>query len=194
MARPAQFDHQQALEQSMYVFWENGYTHTSLQQLGERMNLRPGSLYGAFKSKRALFLQSLDLYFERSSALLAERLSRGDRAIEGIHYFFDALVQDLITDDAHKGCLMINSATELANQDEEIRQKLAHMFANHEQQFSNRLMLAQAEGDVDIHRNANAMAQFLLMGVRGMKVYAQTERSPQVIRALAQQLIRFVAV
>ena len=63
MPRPIQFNRPDALEQSMNLFWENGYTNTSLQQLGERMDMRPGSLYAAFKNKRQLFFETLDLYF-----------------------------------------------------------------------------------------------------------------------------------
>lgn len=174
MARPIQFDRAQALEKSMHLFWDRGYCNTSLQQLSAGMDMRPGSLYGAFKNKRALFLEALQLYFERSSKVFDERLNSQPRALEGLHYFFARLVDDLAQDQSGRGCLMINTAAELADQDEEIRALLDSMFAQHEQKLFDTLQQAQREGDLAANKDARALARFLLMTIRGLRVYSQT--------------------
>lgn len=55
MARPQAFDQQQVLQNAMELFWRQGYASTSVRDLTEATRLQPGSLYGAFKSKRQLF-------------------------------------------------------------------------------------------------------------------------------------------
>ena len=184
MARPSQFVRNEALEKSMYLFWDKGYCNTSLQQLSAGMDMRPGSLYATFKNKRTLFLEALQLYFERSSKAFNERLNSQLSAIASLHYFFAQLVDDLAKDDTGRGCLMINTATELADQDDEIRKILDDMFARHEQVFFATLQQAQYEGDLAAGKDPRALAQFLLMTVRGMRVYSQTRHS----RAEFQQL------
>jgi TetR/AcrR family transcriptional repressor of nem operon len=184
MARPSQFDRNEALEKSMNLFWDNGYCNTSLQQLSAGMDMRPGSLYAAFKNKRALFLEALQLYFERSSKAFNQRLNSQPSAIASLHYFFVQLVADLAQDVSGRGCLMINTATELADHDEEIRVMLDEMFARHEQSLLENLQQAQSEGDLAADKDPRALAQFLLMTVRGMRVYSQTRHS----RAEFQQL------
>ena len=174
MARPIQFDRAQALEKSMHLFWDRGYCNTSLQQLSAGMDMRPGSLYGAFRNKRALFLEALQLYFERSSKVFDERLNSQPSALEGLRYFFARLVDDLAQDDTGRGCLMINTAAELADQDEEIRALLDGMFARHEQKLFETLKQAQCEGDLAAEKDARALARFLLMTIRGLRVYSQT--------------------
>ena len=174
MARPIQFDRAQALEKSMHLFWDRGYCNTSLQQLSAGMDMRPGSLYGAFRNKRALFLEALQLYFERSSKVFDERLNSQPSALEGLRYFFARLVDDLAQDDTGRGCLMINTAAELADQDEEIRALLDGMFARHEQKLFDTLQQAQCEGDLAADKDARALARFLLMTIRGLRVYSQT--------------------
>ena len=189
MSRPVQFNRPQALEQSMYLFWRNGYTNTSLQQLGEQMDMRPGSLYAAFKNKRQLFFETLELYFERSSKLFKQRLQSGDSSMQGINEFFELLIADLVNEKSIKGCLMINTATELADQDIEIKHKLEAMFESHEQQFYKALKLAQAEGELADDKDPQALARFLLMGVRGLKVYSQTDNSKAKLQSLADILL-----
>lgn len=189
MARPIQFDRLNVLEQSMQLFWVNGYTNTSMQRLGEQMDMRPGSLYGAFKNKRQLFFEALDLYFQRSSSLLRERLQAGPTSLGGIRNFFSLLIDDLLDEKSIKGCLMINTATELADQDDEIRQRLDQMFQSHEQQFCKVLRQAQADGELAADKEPEALARFLLMGVRGLKVYSQTRTSRDQLEGLVKTLL-----
>jgi TetR/AcrR family transcriptional repressor of nem operon len=60
MARPAEFDRNDVLNKAMDVFWRTGYTATSVSDLVHATNLKPGSLYAAFNSKRGLFLEVID--------------------------------------------------------------------------------------------------------------------------------------
>ena len=173
----------------MNLFWKNGYSNTSIQQLGEQMNMRPGSLYAAFKSKRELFLQALDLYFEKSSSTLRQRLKSEGSALEGIHQYFAALVEVVLDDSAIKGCLMINTATELAAQDEEVRQRLQAMFDSHQQQFYQVLLKAQQNGELSEDKNPESLAAFLLMGIRGIRLYSQTGISREALQALVNNLL-----
>lgn len=189
MPRPAQFDRNLVLEQSMNLFWKNGYTNTSIQQLGEQMNMRPGSLYAAFNSKRELFLQALDLYFERSSSVLTQRLKSDGTALQGIHQYFAALIENVLDDKAIKGCLMINTATELATRDEEVRQRLQAMFESHQQQFYQILLTAQQNGELREDKDPQSLAAFLLMGVRGIRLYSQTGIAREQLHSLVNNLL-----
>ena len=66
MARPAEFNRDDVIEKAMNVFWRTGYASTSISDLVSATSLKPGSLYGAFKSKRDLFIEVVDTYAERS--------------------------------------------------------------------------------------------------------------------------------
>ena len=64
MARPKQFDRDEALERAMAVFWRRGYEGTSVRDLVEHMGINRGSLYDTFGDKRTLFLAAVDRYLE----------------------------------------------------------------------------------------------------------------------------------
>ncbi|WP_144640047.1 TetR/AcrR family transcriptional regulator [Bordetella genomosp. 13] len=64
MGRPRTFDRDAAIEQAMHIFWQNGYESTSLSQLkaGIGNGISAPSLYAAFGSKEALFLECAQRY------------------------------------------------------------------------------------------------------------------------------------
>lgn len=64
MGRPRTFDRQQAIEQAMHLFWEQGYETTSLSQLKAQIGggISAPSFYAAFGSKEALFTEAVECY------------------------------------------------------------------------------------------------------------------------------------
>src|ERR1700738_2111184 len=70
--RPREFDVDDALDKAARVFRERGYHATSIADLTEAMDLASGSVYKAFKDKRAVFLAA----FDREGMLRGEKLRR----------------------------------------------------------------------------------------------------------------------
>lgn len=64
MGRPRTFDRQQAIEQAMHLFWEQGYETTSLSQLKAQLGggISAPSFYAAFGSKERLFTEAIECY------------------------------------------------------------------------------------------------------------------------------------
>ncbi|MEO0991141.1 MAG: helix-turn-helix domain-containing protein, partial [Pseudomonadota bacterium] len=66
MARPASYDREEVLKKAMELFWSKGFNATSIKDLEQVLDMRPGSIYAAFGSKEGLFNEALALYFENS--------------------------------------------------------------------------------------------------------------------------------
>ncbi|MNK50237.1 HTH-type transcriptional repressor ComR [compost metagenome] len=66
MGRPRTFDRQAAVEQAMYLFWQQGYESTSLSQLKATLGggISAPSFYAAFGSKEALFREAAQCYLD----------------------------------------------------------------------------------------------------------------------------------
>src|ERR1700691_2216496 len=69
--RPREFDMDEALDQAIRVFCEQGYNATSIGDLIDAMGLASGSIYKAFRDKRAVFLAAFDRYVSLRNAQLA---------------------------------------------------------------------------------------------------------------------------
>ncbi|MFD4838433.1 TetR/AcrR family transcriptional regulator [Achromobacter sp. NPDC058515] len=66
MGRPRAFDREQAVDQALNLFWEQGYESTSLAQLkaGIGGGISAPSFYAAFGSKEALYAEAVQRYLD----------------------------------------------------------------------------------------------------------------------------------
>jgi len=112
------YDEAEVLESAMLAFWTQGYQGTSIADLVLATGLNRGSLYAGFGNKRDLFLRALKHYDQsyRVGFLMKLREDRAPR--EAILATFDAIARG--NDTMPGGCLMVNSAMELAPHDDEI--------------------------------------------------------------------------
>jgi TetR/AcrR family transcriptional repressor of nem operon len=122
MARKRSFDETAVLRAARDVFWERGYEATSLELLQAAMGLSRSSLYETFGSKRALFARVLDGYLldvidPRLAPL--ERPGAGFDSLVGYFDDFGRYLRLAPPDLAGRGCLLMNTATELAVLDDE---------------------------------------------------------------------------
>ena len=127
MARPREFDTDEAVEKALQVFWRHGYEDASLPDLLEGMGLTRGSLYKAFQDKKNLFLLVLDRY-ERAAVDAGVVLLTGEQITDGkdrILAMFGGLVAAVEGGD-HRGCLLCTAASGSAANDPDIA-KVVHV-------------------------------------------------------------------
>ena len=76
-----------ALDAAMHLFWEKGYSATSLSDLTEKMGIQRPSLYAAFGDKEGLFEAALRRYTKLHASKV--RIKLQNRPVkEGIRTFF----------------------------------------------------------------------------------------------------------
>ncbi|HNX58500.1 MAG TPA: helix-turn-helix domain-containing protein, partial [Spirochaetota bacterium] len=62
MARPREFDKDEALYNAMLMFWKKGYDGTSIPDLLDATGISRSSLYETFTDKQTLFLEAMNRY------------------------------------------------------------------------------------------------------------------------------------
>jgi len=92
MARPREFDANDALEQAMQVFWDQGYQSTSLNALTRAMGISKSSFYEAFGSKHELYLSALEHYNATVSGRVTTNLNDSESAREAIASWFEFVI------------------------------------------------------------------------------------------------------
>ncbi|WP_298840384.1 TetR/AcrR family transcriptional regulator [uncultured Roseobacter sp.] len=121
MARPREFDTDEAIRKAADVFWAKGYEDASLPDLLEGMGLTRGSLYKAFQDKKSLYLRVLDHYETVAVDKAVRRLTDisvpdGRRRVLGL---FKGVVQ-AVSDGDRRGCLLCTAAAGNEMSDPEI--------------------------------------------------------------------------
>ncbi|RKH32763.1 TetR family transcriptional regulator [Corallococcus praedator] len=122
MARTRAFDETVAVRAALGVFWSRGYEATSLADLESATGLNRSSLYQAFDSKRALFTRAVALYLQEVIAPRLGVFATGTPGLEQVTTYFESLATTMGTAPpalTRRGCLLVNTATELAPHDAE---------------------------------------------------------------------------
>lgn len=189
MARPAEFERTDVLEKAMNVFWRTGYSATSISDLVSATKLKPGSLYGAFQSKRGLFLEVIDTYSVRSIERVTKAMSETESPIKGIEQFFTRFCDELESDDIGKGCLMVNTMLELATEDDEIRDRISNYLSLVEQHFHTALVKAQELGEIDKQRDAADLATYLMTNIWGLRVLSSKRPEHRKYEAVVNNIL-----
>ncbi|HWA80684.1 MAG TPA: TetR/AcrR family transcriptional regulator [Acetobacteraceae bacterium] len=160
------------LDAAVECFWNRGFERTSIRELTEATGLTGASLYNAFGDKRALFQRALDHYVEES---IGKRISRCEAMPprEGIAAFFDEILTRSLDDRAYKGCMLVNSALEVAPHDPEFREIIAGVLARIEIFFLTRIEAGQADGTILCPMPARDIARHLLGVLMGVRVLAR---------------------
>lgn len=172
MARPREFDEEEALDAAMQCFWAQGYEATSIKDLIERTGLTAASLYNAYGDKRAMFRSALDHYIEKS---IGARLQRCEALPprEALRSFFDDILRRSLGDRERKGCMIVNSALEIAPHDREFRATIVETLKRLESFFLDCVERGQADGTITSSQPGVGLAQHLLGVLMGVRVLAR---------------------
>jgi TetR/AcrR family transcriptional repressor of nem operon len=157
----------------MKAFWTRGYEATSIQHLVGRMGIQRGSLYATFGDKRGLFFAAIDRYDRVVTAKLLAALEEPESGTEAIRRFFRLKVALSVEPGRPRGCLVTNSAVELASRDRGTATRVGEVLAKIEAAFHRAVVRAQKAGEIEPTRNPRALARFLTSSAQGLSVMAK---------------------
>src|SRR5260370_22187430 len=167
-------DEQQAIDSAVDCFWARGYEATSVRDLAARMGIGGASLYNAYGDKRALFTKALERYANRSMRERIARLEARHRPKEAIHAFMAEIIDRSLKDPDRKGCLLVNSALDVAPHDAEIGEVVAAYFDEIRAFFQRNIEAARRAGQAPRKIDAEAISGHLLGGLLVIRVLART--------------------
>src|SRR5258708_16750081 len=120
VARPKEFDREEALRRAIPIFWEKGFAGTSTDDLVGAMSIGRQSLYDTFGDKRRLFLAALRTYNTDGITALSRKLRAGPTALAAIERILVDLA-DVREKARSLGCIGVNAICEMARADAEVR-------------------------------------------------------------------------
>ena len=187
MARPREFDEAVALDAAVEHFWLHGYQSTSIRELASAMGITGASLYNAFGDKRALFKMALGRYIETGieGRVIRERQS----TVDAIDEFFTDIVNYSIKDKSRKGCLLVNSALELGDEDTELKGVVSDVFVEIEAFFRRAIADGQEQGEVSTALPAADLARLLLGALLGIRVLARVRPNRPLLEGIARSAL-----
>lgn len=174
MGRPRQFDETEVLAAAVDCFWERGYEATSIRELADKMGLTGASLYNAFGDKRTLYRRALNYYIKTTFADRVHRFEGKLPPLQAISAFFSEIIERSLDDRQRRGCMLVNSALEVAPHDSEFREIVTEVLGHIEAFFCRCVQAGQQDGTITTSQSATDLGR-LLLGVHvGLRVVART--------------------
>ena len=174
MARKKEFDEDELLEKATNLFWRKGYNATSAQDLVDELKINRSSLYNTYSDKKTLFQKALKKYQEQQTKAVIDMLNNADDPEKAIKQVFDNLVKESCEDTAAKGCFMVNTAVEIAGQDQEIGALVHANNKSVEDALTAIIEKGQKIGQFSTKNTARAYARFLFGSINALRVIARS--------------------
>jgi len=174
MPRTKSFDEHKTLAKIGDLFWKNGYVATSMDQIGEHVNLKKTSLYNAYGDKGTLFRKVIDLY-------AADMLEAGRKSLKGDALPSEeiaSLLQHLLIkpspEDVSKGCLLATSLIELQHIEPALFEYAHAQTQRVHDLIDTYLENAVHRGYLSPNTDITALSQYYQIVVKGLRLKART--------------------
>ncbi|WP_108125085.1 TetR/AcrR family transcriptional regulator [Saccharospirillum mangrovi] len=190
MARQTKYDREDVLRRALELFWRKGYHATSLKDLELHLDMRPGSIYAAFGSKEALFIEVLRRYAENSQQQLNDILAQASTPLEGLAAYVRYLGKALAEPSPSRACMLVKTLLETPDGDPVLRQATEEFLRNTEVAFTKAFQAAQASGNIGAKADPDQLACRLQAEIFGLRAYAQRTDAVQKVAALADGIAR----
>ena len=165
------YDRQDVIEKATALFWEKGFHATSMRNLQEVIDMRPGSIYAGFGSKEGLFKEALQCYAATSLEKLAACKETSASPLEALKTFLQNSVKGCSSSPSGM-CMLVKSVAELTEENADLLAETRRLLQVVENAFAELLTQAKATGELDESKNPQRLARFLQMQLMGLRSYA----------------------
>jgi TetR/AcrR family transcriptional repressor of nem operon len=185
MARPREFDADVALDGAIGVFREHGFEGASAQMLVAAMGIGRQSLYDTFGDKWRLYRSAVRRYGMGECAAHFESLRSGVRAIDGIEAMLRRVVET-----ANQPCLGVGSICEFGVSRPDLAEAHAPLARTLRDAMTARVRDAQREGDVASNLGPEAVSEFLIANIAGIRIAGRGGADRAALAGLADMALR----
>jgi TetR/AcrR family transcriptional regulator, transcriptional repressor for nem operon len=169
----------EALDQAIRVFCEQGYNATSIGDLIDAMGLASGSIYKAFRDKRAVFLAALDRHVLLRKEQIAAAARSSKPARQRLADVLTHFVEVSKGIEGRRGCMIVGSAVELAIVDRDVAARVAASLGKNEAFLADLIREGQADGSISKEIDPEPTARVMVCLTQGLRVVGKSGRAPQ---------------
>ncbi len=167
----------------MELFWAKGYEGTSIADLTAAMGINSPSLYAAFGSKEALFLEATEYYTHAEGTEIWAALDEASTACLAIENFLRRTAKAYSQTDRPQGCLIALGALHQDSSSGAICADLRRRRAENLTALCKRLERAVAEGELPANFDCRTAATFFATVQHGMSIQARDGASCTALMA-----------
>ncbi|MBW4935151.1 TetR/AcrR family transcriptional regulator [Marinobacter sp. F4206] len=188
MARHARYDRKTALQKAIALFWERGYHGSSMKQIEQALDMRPGSIYATFGSKDGLFSEALAAYADQGSRELYGFLQRYPSIVDGLQAYLRAIARASSTAQPSRACMIVKTLLESSNTHPALAEQANHILASIQRAICDALEQAKAQGELVEATDCQRLARLLQAQIVALRSMAERDLAPDELSDLGDDV------
>lgn len=188
MAKAGNKDRQQVVDKATNLYWQKGFHGTSMRNLQDVIDMRPGSIYAAFGSKEGLFKEALQNYARHGELRLQELKQSSGSPLLGLKIFVENAVICSQKDAPNGMCMLAKTISELTEENHSLLHEAQRLLNEMEALFAMTFEEAQAAGEIDSDKDTKQLASYLQVQIMGLRCYARASSNKQIISDMIDKL------
>ena len=187
MPRIKKYDLHEVLDGAAQLFWEKGFTATSMSDVVEVTGLNKASLYNEFHDKDGLFEAALEHYSQHIICELPQILV-DEPNLKGIHDFLNEIV-NMASSEGFNGCLMMNSLVEKGVISKKAEKLIDEFCENLEELLKAAICNAQQNKHISPKKDPDTLANYISCSVHGLILYGKYPEKQQNIPKMHELIL-----
>lgn len=175
------------------------YNSVGVQDICNRAEVKKGSFYHFFPSKRDLTIEALDsLWNEYKKSVIIPIFESEMTPYEKLKDFFTFGYEHQMKAKSFSGCVsgcsFGNLSLELSTQDETIRKKIEYIFDEWSNYIEKTIQEAIGRGEISPSVNVRESAQAIIALAEGILLLCKTYNNPELIKRITDNLFEIVRI
>ena len=186
MARPKKFDETEVLNTITLLFWQRGYTATSMKDIENATQMTASSLYNHFGNKEALFTTVLNFYFENVIQIrIHTYLNRSGNPLKNLTDFFLSSVDKNVPKELQgHACLLVNTIAEWGPELSDLTGNLQKFDGVLKVALQKNIQSAQSQGLIRTDKSVDELTNYLKISMHGLLVESKLNFSPPHLQTI----------
>ncbi|MDT0604534.1 TetR/AcrR family transcriptional regulator [Thalassotalea castellviae] len=175
MAKAAKFDRQEVIDLATNLYWKKGFNATSMRNLQDEIDMRPGSIYAAFGNKDGLFIETLRNYTDKGISLIHQYEQEKDSPLEALKDFVKYQVITTKEDAPNSMCMLTKTINELTSDNQELLDITKAHIEEISQEFAKLIEQSKELGEINSEKSALELAKYLQVQIAGLRTFAKID-------------------
>lgn len=175
---------QEAIQKATGLYWEKGFHATSMRNIQDVINMRPGSIYASFGSKEGLFKESLQQYADINLAGIEALREQATSPLGALRTLMERSVIESRQSAPNGMCMLVKTIAELTDENSELLGEAKRLLHDVEKSLEKIVDDAKACGEIDCSNDSARVARYFQVQLMGVRTYANSHDDVGVINQL----------
>ncbi|MDH3642729.1 MAG: TetR/AcrR family transcriptional regulator [Gammaproteobacteria bacterium] len=183
--RPRKYDAQTALRAAGEVFWSQGFSGTSLDDLSAAMGMNRPSIYRAFGDKEAVYRLALAQFTRQMEEGFSRTILHEADLRRGLRKFYRAALEVYSAGDTTLGCMVMCTAPAAAVVKPNVQSDLLEVIEQLDARILGRVELAVEQGEISEVADTRSLSKLIQAVLHSLAIRVRAGESKASLRRFA---------